>query len=251
LSDGTSEGCRPDSSYGLSIDVGPRDGWAEGELGSAVAAAETGWTNRWGRHLAGGLGRRSRSGAAALALGDEKLALGVAFKVRRAGRTGLGAGAKAVGGGTGIEAATACSSGAPGHEGPDGPGRTRECIKQSAPVATTPRINSDASIAFVEMAPGGAATRALRARGRSSSIPMGGEDSGDASRPMAFGVVPPCLIEGTISCACSAKGGPTKQMARLRFQDRRQPPVFWARPGKAPSSSGGPVEVSGRRPARA
>jgi len=152
-----SQGCRR-TSYGLSIGGGTE------APGGAIVAGEIGPRNRCGCHVGSGLGRRSRTVAGSLALGDKRFALGVVFKVRlKAGRAGFGAGAEAVGEGAGIEADTACSSGAGSHEGPDESARKSECIKRSAPAPATPRLNKDTSIAFVEMAPGCAATRAAGA----------------------------------------------------------------------------------------
>jgi hypothetical protein len=148
------------SSYGLSLGVASRDGRTRGRLGVGVAAPERG----------GGDGR------------------GFRLKVRlEGGRAGVGSGLAAVRDGIGTEAATARGSGAPSHRGPDGSGRTSECINQSAPPAMTPTHDNAASIAFIEMAPGCAAKRVTCGEGSLSLVAIWREDGGDASRREASG----------------------------------------------------------------
>jgi hypothetical protein len=112
-----------------------------------------------------GFGRGRESGAAGTVRGRARIAFGAATEVRLEGvGVGVAAGVHAGGGGISMGAAVACNSVTPSRWLADASTPTTcACTQKSAAAATEPRHNNDRSIGFVEMPPGRAATRRLRA----------------------------------------------------------------------------------------
>jgi hypothetical protein len=102
-------------------------------------------------------------------------------------------------------APVACSSATPSCWLPDWSPHISECIKKSAPAPTAPMLNNDASIAFVEIAPGCAAIRALRGVDASSN-PFIGWGSGVQGLPPGLGIIQLCSTGWfTILCTFDAR----------------------------------------------